>query len=326
MHRLTSCIPKVLLVGSVPACRDRFLAYGSRASTTGDGRSRAVENTGQHDTKDHQDQGGVSISTREASDIEGQSDRVLWILDRLAAYRVPHNWFTHFYVLSVTSSLFWAYQILYHERFFAVIARLSDVSSASSMSVEQVFLVWSLMLIQGIRRLYECLTLTRSSNSEMWFLHWLLGLAFYAAMGVAVWVEGLRTCFSLWQILNTAEVENYLRTSVGHMLRGSSSVLQHRSVLLLLQISITCNLSSFVVDIKADFYGQPLYSGNLPTLPHGPFRPLARCVALLLSLSHPPYSTKRMCTSHVCLSVPVTLCPLTPYFGISCARTIQLSV
>lgn len=58
------------------------------------------------------------------------------------------------------------------------------------MSVDQVFVTWSLMSIQGIRRLLESITAAKASTSKMFFAHWLLGLLFYLAMGLAVWVEG----------------------------------------------------------------------------------------------------------------------------------------
>ena len=59
-----------------------------------------------------------------------------------------------------------------------------------SMSVDQIALTWSLVSIQGIRRLLESLFLVKPSSSSMWFVHWLLGIAFYLAMGIAVWIEG----------------------------------------------------------------------------------------------------------------------------------------
>lgn len=58
------------------------------------------------------------------------------------------------------------------------------------MSINQVVMVWSLMTVQGVRRLLECITLnTWSSSSKMWFVHWILGIWFYLAMGFAVWIE-----------------------------------------------------------------------------------------------------------------------------------------
>ena len=59
-----------------------------------------------------------------------------------------------------------------------------------SMSMNQITLLWSLMLIQGIRRLVESVFVMKTSVSNMWFLHYLLGIGFYLIMGVAVWIEG----------------------------------------------------------------------------------------------------------------------------------------
>lgn len=61
------------------------------------------------------------------------------------------------------------------------------------MSMDQIILVWSLMIIQGTRRLLESYFVTKHSASRMWFVHWYLGVAFYMAMGVAIWIEGAGT-------------------------------------------------------------------------------------------------------------------------------------
>lgn len=62
------------------------------------------------------------------------------------------------------------------------------------MTIEQVIVIWCLMVAQGSRRLYECLYVTkeRPSSSTMWIGHWLVGVAFYAAVSVSIWVEGSR--------------------------------------------------------------------------------------------------------------------------------------
>lgn len=45
------------------------------------------------------------------------------------------------------------------------------------------------MLLQGVRRLAESYAYTSSSKSTMCFAHWLLGLLFYLAVNVAIWVD-----------------------------------------------------------------------------------------------------------------------------------------
>ena len=58
------------------------------------------------------------------------------------------------------------------------------------MSVDQIALTWSLMSLQGVRRLLESTMFAKPSTSKMWFVHWLLGIAFYLAVGVSSWIEG----------------------------------------------------------------------------------------------------------------------------------------
>jgi 3-oxo-5-alpha-steroid 4-dehydrogenase 3 len=125
--------------------RRRFLVYGSRATPNGksDSASEPV--------------------TQSAFD---------QLLDKAAAIQVPHNYFTHFYMTSVASSLFWGLWL--------------RVWNAPG----QMQVVWMLMLLQGVRRLLEADAYTSTSKSTMWFVHWLLGLAFYLAMNVSIWIEG----------------------------------------------------------------------------------------------------------------------------------------
>ena len=58
------------------------------------------------------------------------------------------------------------------------------------MTMDQVVLAWSLVTIQGVRRLLETSLLIQSSATKMLFVHWLLGIAFYLALGVSCWIEG----------------------------------------------------------------------------------------------------------------------------------------
>ncbi|KAJ9668198.1 hypothetical protein H2201_001627 [Coniosporium apollinis] len=161
----------VLLVYLVPALRVRFLAYGSRASSSPPELKRTDDRTPQAP----QSQTLISRS-----------------LGHLAVYRVPHSWFTHFYILSVLSSLFWAHQILTHGYFFNLVASLVR-QRETRMTANQVLLAWTLMLAQGMRRLYESVAFSKPSKSQMWIPHWLLGFLFYTLMNIAVWIEGVPT-------------------------------------------------------------------------------------------------------------------------------------
>ncbi|KAF1979303.1 3-oxo-5-alpha-steroid 4-dehydrogenase-like protein [Bimuria novae-zelandiae CBS 107.79] len=130
----------ILFLQAIPPLRNRFLAYGSRNTSP------------------------KSIKAKPPNILER-------LLDYAASVQVPHNYFTHFYVASVASSLFWGWKL-----------RLWDAGG-------QLPFVWALMLGQGGRRLVESYVYTSSSKSRMWFVHWLLGLLFYLANNVAVWVE-----------------------------------------------------------------------------------------------------------------------------------------
>ncbi|KAL2354630.1 putative 3-oxo-5-alpha-steroid 4-dehydrogenase [Cryomyces antarcticus] len=166
----------VLTVNIVPAFRNRFLEYGSRAS---------IPDSKEAYSK-HEDCGK---SLRDPSS-RLPNNVFLQVLDTVAALRVPHSWFMSFYVVSVSASLFWASQIVVHGPFFTFFSLATRKTPPASTTVHQVVLTWSLMLLQGCRRLYECLTLSKPSTSKMWIGHWILGILFYLAMNVAVWVEG----------------------------------------------------------------------------------------------------------------------------------------
>lgn len=113
------------------------------------------------------------------------------LLDYLATWRVPHSYFIQFYIASVLSSGFWAIQLLCRGSVFqAIAARVSEEHRLQSMSLSQVVVCWLLLAMQGSRRLWECFHFAKPSSSQMGVLHWLLGLGFYLAAGVAIWIEG----------------------------------------------------------------------------------------------------------------------------------------
>ncbi|SMR51890.1 unnamed protein product [Zymoseptoria tritici ST99CH_3D1] len=152
----------VLLISSIPPLRTRFLAYGPRAAK----------------------------AKTEAPEAQSKS----WpaydaLLDIAAKICVPHSWFTSFYAVSVSLSLFWASEVVFQGPAFRTVAQ-HLAHRQCTMSFEQVAVIWLMMFIQGSRRLYECLVLSAPSKSKMWIGHWALGILFYVATSVAVWVEG----------------------------------------------------------------------------------------------------------------------------------------
>ncbi|KAF4121218.1 3-oxo-5-alpha-steroid 4-dehydrogenase 3 / polyprenol reductase [Geosmithia morbida] len=62
----------------------------------------------------------------------------------------------------------------------------------------QVYLGWGLMALQGTRRLYESLVVTKAGSSPMSSIHWLVGLVFYADMGLSVWIQGSGAILDSW--------------------------------------------------------------------------------------------------------------------------------
>lgn len=108
--------------------------------------------------------------------------------------KVPHSWFTHFYLLSVGSSLFWAAQYVFDGAIITFVARTQAPSLETYMTANQVMLTWLLMFMQGCRRLFECFAILRPSTSTMWIVHWVLGMAYYVCINVSVWIEASSEC------------------------------------------------------------------------------------------------------------------------------------
>ncbi|KIV80296.1 hypothetical protein PV11_07809 [Exophiala sideris] len=96
------------------------------------------------------------------------------ILDYAATWKVPHSWFIHFYIVSVVASTMGLC-------FF----RPRDSINWPGTTT----LCGTLMLVQGIRRLLECMFLTKPSQSRMWIGHYAIGVAFYIATNIAIWVQ-----------------------------------------------------------------------------------------------------------------------------------------
>lgn len=148
-------------VNFVPVLRDNLVKYGARLSV-----------------EEHQDQS------------RGTTSKLLSILQSFTT--VPHAWFTHFYIVSITSSLFWAYQFLNRGYVLQLIANMAIDNSKPrpAMQMDQIVLVWFMMLVQGIRRLLECCLLMKTSSSSMPLGGWLVGVSFYIGVGIAIWIEG----------------------------------------------------------------------------------------------------------------------------------------
>jgi 3-oxo-5-alpha-steroid 4-dehydrogenase 3 / polyprenol reductase len=125
------------------------------------------------------------------------------LLDYLATFTVPHSYFTHFYVLAVLGTLFWGVQLAVHGNIYRLLRDLPVPAWAEGtrrtpggQSIHQVVLAWTCFLLHTGRRLLECLYIQKQGKSRMWITHYLLGMVFYAATAVSIWIEGTGTsCF-----------------------------------------------------------------------------------------------------------------------------------
>lgn len=160
-YLLTSAI--IFLVYLLPPLHSRFLLYGARISPP------------------------KSIPHPENT----EHSYTLWntSLDRIANIQVPHRWFTHFYLVSTIMSAFWLHQIQTQGRAFRLV-EAHTLRHHPPTTISQVYLCWFLLLVQSTRRLVECVTLSGSSRSKMWIGHYALGIGFYTAVNISVWIEG----------------------------------------------------------------------------------------------------------------------------------------
>ncbi|KAI0905908.1 hypothetical protein F4823DRAFT_627437 [Ustulina deusta] len=165
----------VLTVAAVPDAAQQLLTrYGARSS--GEAPASASLQTRQ--------------DTGRGLDDSSAGPLVRFISRLTSVGMIPHSWFIHFYILSLSCTVFWAAQFVTHGTVLELIVKNQLSKSTSSMSLGQVIVVWLFMGLQGARRLYEYLTVLRPSSSRMWIIHWLLGNAFYLCTSVSIWVEG----------------------------------------------------------------------------------------------------------------------------------------
>lgn len=160
--------------------------------------------------------------------MSSQGSSIDSVLDFIAILRVPHSYFKHFYVVSVACSVFWIYQLYNQGTVYQ--ALISFETTKPSLDSKINWTVILLMLIQGLRRLAECLRAERirSSSSRMWIGHYAIGIAFYLFTSIAVWIETVSkndTFSDRYSGLKWSNTSNLLRY-FGLVLFFSASVLQ----------------------------------------------------------------------------------------------------
>jgi 3-oxo-5-alpha-steroid 4-dehydrogenase 3 / polyprenol reductase len=131
----------------------------------------------------------LNYGARQAG-MPGTNGRLEYLARTLASWgQVPHSWFATFYGSYIICSVVWGFQFFSKGAILQTIAHMQASSQAQSMGRGQVLLVWALTILQASRRLYEQLFVFNTSSSQMWVLHWLLGLLFYLCLSISIWVE-----------------------------------------------------------------------------------------------------------------------------------------
>ncbi|GAB1200768.1 hypothetical protein APSETT444_010147 [Aspergillus pseudonomiae] len=94
----------ILSVSLLDSLRSRFVPYGARAT--------------------------VTVESDSTPSKPSSSSPITHFLDHLASLKVPHSYFTQFYVVSLLSSIFWALQLMWFAHWLAGIAFYLAVSIA----------------------------------------------------------------------------------------------------------------------------------------------------------------------------------------------------
>ena len=175
-------IPPFLIAYCIPDLRERFVAYGARGSSS-------------IPTSRERNSNSERTSPEKPVPRSSTTRGTLNFLLSLTNIRVPHAWFIQFYVVSVVSSWVWLHQLLTRGPLFLAVSRMTPEQPVS-MTVNQILVCWCLMTLQGSRRLYECSTPTKTSQSTMWVFIWGDGILFYLAMSLSIWIEGIPALLS----------------------------------------------------------------------------------------------------------------------------------
>lgn len=193
----------VVAVAAMPnEVSKRLVDYGARKVQSEVSRSGS-RSEGKEENDTGRGTGSEAEVKAKANRVErGGKNWLLSLTDTLTSYgQVLHSWFITFYVASMACSLVWFWQFAVDGRVLRVVtcsqasptAKGEDERggvSASSVTLGQVGLAWTMMFLQGSRRLYEDSLVHGKSKSTMWIVHWVLGLSYYLFTSVAVWVEG----------------------------------------------------------------------------------------------------------------------------------------
>ncbi|KAL6245631.1 hypothetical protein RBB50_007630 [Rhinocladiella similis] len=197
----------ILAVRLIPDLKTRFLSYGARDSggTTTAAAVAAVHN--HNHNHNHNATGSRLLQQKQRQEQQSSSPLSSQLLDHVTSWKVPHSWFIHFYILSVllsTTCIWTTLQSTNHH--FNSNSNTNFSFTATTTATPTTSLLCSLlMLLQGLRRLLECLYVTNNTNtktdtkpsaSRMWIGHYAIGLAFYLFTNLAIHLEYLAAVHS----------------------------------------------------------------------------------------------------------------------------------
>lgn len=178
-----------MVIQSLNPLASRFLSYGPRASPT-----PSIPAARDPQGKSSQEQNGVKTAIPATPSFRLKTDV---FLDWLSELTIPHSWFASFYGISLLSSLFWVWQIATHGQVFMF---LTQGAEGTGTVRSRTLVAMGMLILQGVRRLYECLVISKSSKARMHIAHWVMGVMFYLLIGIAVWIEGSRESFNLFYL------------------------------------------------------------------------------------------------------------------------------
>lgn len=182
----------IIIVRFIPDLQYRFLDYGARSSEK---------------RKDH--------TTRSSALPRWLQLQLDPLLDVATDVTVPHSWFYHFYLVSSICTAIWSGIIIrgYEPQL------LSPKWSLSHPWEARTKLCMLLMQVQGLRRLYECLFMSKPSKSRMWIGHYVIGIAFYLVTNVAIWLESgmsfIQKSSGLHRSFQSEQARAYYKNSPG---------------------------------------------------------------------------------------------------------------
>lgn len=214
---------QILLASSIPPLSTRFFTYGKTVQPPTTTTTTTISAEKKPTSK-----------TLSNTSSNNNNNNITQLLDYLTTLTVPHAYFSHFYLVSLVSSLFWAAQFLLDGSLLQCLLSLGPPSNEDRIPLTQLLLTWLCLLTQSLRRCHEQLTISKTpSTSTMLLPHYLLGHAFYLITTLSIFASSRHllpiTTFPL-------PPPPLLKTTLSLLLFLLTSTLQHKTHLYLLSL------------------------------------------------------------------------------------------